>query len=337
METTPQSRTLSSPPSAVLDPSTGAPIEGSFRGSLPPLDARGARGLVKRIQHEKAWYYFAIAAPDAFVGVAIAKFGYASSCFGFLMGRGVAQGPIGAFLTDESVLGPPWQTKWDWENGASFRLLKDEARFVREGDAFLIDVNLGHLTVQARAELPASREPLSSIRAFEGGLFNGTEKQVLLPVTGECAAHGKRYSLDGGFAGFDRTHGLLPRHTAWRWAFGMGRTTAGQPIAFNLVEGFMGEAECGVWVGDKLFPVGEGQMSFDADRPLRPWRVRSRCGAVDLELEPGDIHSEFKNLKLAVTRFIQPVGGYTGTLRVGGQEHRVERMWGVAEDQDALW
>lgn len=105
----------------------------------------------------------------------------------------------------------------------------------------------------------------------------------------------------------------------------------------NLVQGFLGETECAVWLDDELHPVGEGRFEFDAHSPLNPWRIRTTCGAVDLRFTPGGMHAEQKDFKLLRSKFVQPVGTYEGTITVGKTTATLERVLGVAEDQDVLW
>ena len=90
-------------------------------------------------------------------------------------------------------------------------------------------------------------------------------------------------------------------------------------------------------LGDKAYPVGEEGFSFAPGRALRPWRITTGCGSVDLMFEPGDIHAEHQNLGLVKTRFLQPAGAYSGKLKVGGRTVTIKRVLGVAEDQDATW
>jgi hypothetical protein len=169
------------------------------------------------------------------------------------------------------------------------------------------------------------------------GLVNVTEKRALLPVSGELTVRGRRRRLDGALGGYDYTHGLLARRTMWRWAYALGRAKSGERVGFNLVQGFVGEPECTAWVDGEVFPMREGRFAFDRDEPLSEWRVSTADGAVDLRFKPGGMHSEQKNLGLVASRFVQPAGAYSGTLRVGAKELVLDGVLGVTEDQDVLW
>ncbi|MFO0588002.1 MAG: DUF2804 domain-containing protein [Polyangiaceae bacterium] len=336
----PTTHVLAPPMRDVIDPATRQPLQGSFAGPLPPLDY-GALGksLPFRIAHEKAWYYVAIASPEVFVGVAVLRFGYVASTFAFLFERAPSGGPSGHFLTDRSMLAPPFAARYKGEDGIALRWLGDTCRFERSGDfgAFDLEVKMTDFSIAARIEGAPKPTPISAVSALGGGLVQATEKRALLPTSGEVTLAGKRFSLDGAFGGFDRSHGYLPRHTVWRWSFAMGRAETGEAIAWNLVEGFVGESECAVWIDDQLFPVGEARFDFDPGRALRPWRITTTCGALDLTFDPGDIHAEHQDLGLVKTRFLQPVGAYSGTIKIGDRTLRISGVLGVAEDQDATW
>ena len=117
----------------------------------------------------------------------------------------------------------------------------------------------------------------------------------------------------------------------------LGRATTGERVAMNLVEGFLGASECGVWIDDELFPIGEGRFLFDAKDAHKPWRVRSSDDALDLTFQPRAVHAEARNLYVVRSHFVQPVGTYEGTVRVGGKTYTLATALGVSEDQDVVW
>lgn len=332
-------RVLAPPMSGVIDPATRTPLQGSFAGPLPPIDYGPlGKSLPFRVAHEKAWYYVAIASPEVFVGVAILRFGYVASTFAFLFERAPSGGPSGHFLTDRSMLAPPFAARYKGDEGIALRWLGDVCRFERSaGAAFDLEVAMSGFSIAARIDGAPRPTPISAVTALGDGLVQATEKRALLPVNGEVTLAGKRFSLDGALGGFDRSHGYLARHTVWRWSFAMGRAESGEAIAWNLVDGFVGERECAVWIDDELFPVGEARFHYDLDRALRPWRITTTCGALDLTFDPGDIHAEHQDLGLVKTRFLQPVGAYSGTIKIGERTLKLSGVLGVAEDQDATW
>jgi hypothetical protein len=213
-------------------------------------------------------------------------------------------------------------------------------RGAREQD-YRLEIEARGLRVSARLSTEGTPPAIGAIASIPGppdGLFNATEKRVLLPVSGEAIAGGVHHRLDGGLGGQDYTFGFLARKTAWRWAFALGRTRSAERIAFNLVQGFVGKAECAVWVDGELFGVPEATIAYDEASPLAPWSVTTPDGELELRFEPGAIHAEAHDFGLVASRFIQPVGSYSGTIRLPGRAPlTLDRVLGVAEDQAVTW
>ena len=115
----------------------------------------------------------------------------------------------------------------------------------------------------------------------------------------------------------------------------------GSPLGLNLVEGFNESREDvnenAVWVGGALWPVGRARFRWNHDDPLDRWHVSTTDGAVDLTFRPIATHREDRDLVLVRTRFLQPLGTWEGTVRVGGRVHVLRGVPGVAEDQNATW
>ncbi len=331
-------RILAAPPASVLSTSTGALEEGAFRGPLPRVDLGPGESPLFRLAHHKKWTYLAIATDELLIGVAIVDLGYVANAFAFAFEKGRGM------VIDRSAIGPPFAVRVsdDAEEGALARFALGGTRLCVErpvgSSAYDVDLRAKGIEVRARLDTLGAPPPVAVIAKLPGGCVNTTQKRALLPVTGTAILDGRTFRLDGGLAGIDYTHGFLARHTAWKWAFLLGRARSGEKVAINLVEGFVGEAECAVWVDDDLVPVGEGRFEFDAARPMDLWRVHTRCGAVDLAFEPGGVHAEEKNLGLVRSRFLQVAGTYRGTITLPGRAPLVlDAALGVTEEQDVLW
>lgn len=328
---------LAPPLASVLDPaSNNTPRIGAYRGPLPPVDFSplGHTRLFHAV-HEKRWVYIALAADPLAVGLAIVRLGYAANAFAFAHHR------ERGMLFDRTALAAPWRAtvadRTDAPVVATFDGGGLRARVSSIPGGLLVDLHGDRLTLTAKLG-PAPGPAISVVAPVAGGVVNATEKRALAPLEGSLELAGSRLSLDGGFGGVDYTHGLLARHTAWRWAFLQGRATSGEKVAVNLVQGFVGEPECAVWVDDELYPVGEGRFDFDAAAPSSPWRITTTDAAVDLAFSPAAIHAERKNLLVVRSRFVQPVGAFDGTLTLPGRSPlTLERALGVVEDQDVVW
>ncbi|MFO0660149.1 MAG: DUF2804 domain-containing protein [Polyangiaceae bacterium] len=335
-------RTLSSPPVHVIDPVTHSASTGSYDGSLPRVNlADLGLGAAHSLAKRKRWVYVSIHTPELLLGIAVVRLGYVSKAFTFAY-----DAQRGKIDSAASVLGPTLACNVgdDGHHGMSAvfslplpKLHVSITKPLGERDV-LVSVESTDLTVKARLDASAARS-ISAIAPLGGpGLINATEKRLLMPVVGEAISKGRKISLDGALAGYDYTQGYMPRRTAWKWASVLGAATTGERVGVNLVEGFVGEAECGVWVNDELHAVGEGRFEHDPQNPLAPWRVTTTCGAVDLRFTPGDAHREKTQLMVVASSFIQAAGRYSGTITLPGRPAlTLDGVLGVTEDQDTLW
>lgn len=327
------------PPPPELSTEAG-PHFGSFEGGLPRMDFGPIpKGRLWKLVHGKRWTYVAIADDRVFAGMAVVSLSYAATAIAFVLDRAT-----GELLVDRSALGPAaavtFEDRGDGQRSARFEL--GRTRLSLSDDEVLVDLDAGggdpSTHIMARAS-GAAATPISAVVPIEGGYANATEKRIV-PVTGEIVSAGRRFLLGAerpAIAAYDHTAGFLARHTAWRWALGAGYDESGERVAFNLVEGFVGEPECGGWVGDRLVALGEGRFQFDLARPTEPWRVTTTCGAVDLLFTPAAIHAEDKDMLVVRSKFVQPIGSFAGTLRLDGVVRKVSGLPGVTEHQDVLW
>ncbi len=289
-----------------------------------------------QLTHKKRWTYAAVSDDHVFAGVAVVSLGYVSTALVYVLDR-----VNGKMLVDRSILAPSTAVTFSDEGSGrrAAHFTFGRTRIDLGDDGITVDVPAEasalpvHLAVETHGAGPP---PISAIVAVEGGHANATEKRIR-EGRGEVVAGGRRFVLDAPFVAFDHTSGFLARHTVWRWALGLGHTALGERLAFNLVEGFVGEPECGAWLGDSLFPLGEGRFVFDEANPMAPWHVTTTCGSVDLEFQPSAIHAEHKDMLVVRSKFIQPVGSFSGRVRLGQRELAIQAVAGVTEHQDVLW
>jgi hypothetical protein len=342
------------PPS--LEDAGGAPRFGTFQGALDVVDLSRLVGSYQpnrldRARMHKKWLYGFVATREVAALFAVVDLGYSSNAFALALDFGT-----GRVLADESALGlpAPMVKVNDHPNAGlevSFRhpLTRIKAWRTFGDERFHGRVRLGVEAPLVRPKLQlhwdllaaGAAPPLTVIAPVEGGVVNVTQKWAGLRASGALEAGGRRYSLDGGVGGLDYTHGFLARETSWRWAFACGRLDDGTPFGLNLVEGF-NEArddvnENALWLGTELIPLGRARFEWKKSAILDPWRVRTVDGAVDLEFKPWAAHQEVRDLKLIKSSFKQPVGLWSGQVKVGDRVYVIKDMPGVAEDQAVLW
>jgi hypothetical protein len=327
-------RVLAAAPPSFLTAGSSEPAFGAYAGPLPAVQFANL-GLRDRLARRKRWIYVALATEEVWFSVAIVRTGYAATAFAFaydLAGQ--------RMMLDRSALGPsPVARVSDDFHApgeiARFAMGKATLALTRRGSTLDLHVRMRDLEIDAAIEEASGPPAITAIASLGDGLVNGTEKRALLSMSGRARSGNREVVLDGGTAGYDYTHGLLPRHTKWRWAFALGKTKSGEPFGLNVVEGFVGEAECAAFIGGEVVPIAEPRFEFDVTQPMRQWRVAG--DGIDLAFDPGGVHAQNTNLGVVKSRFVQPVGAFTGTVRIGGRDVYVEGLPGVVEDQDVLW
>lgn len=305
---------------APAPPSIALGTSGSFRGALPRID--WAAPLATRLRSAKSWLYLAIATDEAWLSLAILKTGYAANVLGYAFDRKERR-----MLFEKTVVAPAplaRVTSAAHASGvvASFRDLVID----RSGPDLTVRGKYGPLECDFTLDESVAPPGIVAVADLGGGLANATEKRALCPARGRFSIDGRVFSADDGVAGWDYTNGLLPRHTTWRWAYGLGKD-----LGFNLVQGFVGAAECALFADGEVHPLAEATFTFDRDRPSEPWRIEGE--GIDLRFEVGAVHAQNTNLVVVRSRFLQPVGTFFGTLA----GRTIDGTPGVVEDQDVLW
>ncbi len=327
----------------------GRPVLGAFSGPLPPVRLGAAHdGLRARTFRRKRWLFLSIQTEGWLFGMAVVHLGYIAKSFAYAF-----EGASRRIVATKTSLGPTAACRvsetWGPGSVASYRFGGLQTRLARAEPTpssrgeLRASVSAAGLELAASVDLDCAPATLAVVVHPDGdpAVLNANEKRLLLPTRGVATVNGREVSLDGGFGAYDYTHGVLPRRTQWRWVSFAGRTVDGLALGLNLVEGFNGESECAAWLSDgrdELVPLGEAIVSYDRRNPRSSWSVKTRCGAVDLTLDVGDLHQETTNFKLVAASFTQATGHYSGTVTLPGRAPlRLEGVLGVAEDQNTLW
>jgi len=324
------------PPSPV--DAAGQPAFGAYAGecgdlSFARLERPYARGPLWRMFHAKRWHFASISGPRLVTAFCVVDVGYAANAFIYLFDREAKR-----MLADRSFMGLPGlmakvslragtgaRTSW---SGGGARLVLE-----RGGASWHVQARgPGGLEIEAILGDPPA-PTLCAIARIEGGVANVTHKSACLPVQGTVRLGDRRWDLDGHTGAIDHTYGLLARDTTWRWV-----SAARADLGLNLVQGFNGPVENVVWHDGRIHPVGA------AENRLRRTRPRSGPGASAATMlpsispfRPEGERRQDKDLIIARSRYVQPVGVFSGTIRLPGGELQVDDLVGVTEDHTARW
>lgn len=226
---------------------------------------------------------------------------------------------------------PPNTGAHAWFRGPAARLRLQH----RSPDTLALQVQTRALSLTAEMDLAAAPPWLLAIGRIEGaGLAHATQKSPALPVRGQLRVAGQTLDLDGAWACVDSSNGLLARHTEWRWA------SAHRPgLGFNLQSGYFGAQENALWLDGQLIPLGPAHFNFDAEQPLAPWHVHTEDGLLDLTFTPEGARQQDRELLVAASHYVQPVGTFSGWVRAvpDAPAQRVEELLGVTEDHRSRW
>ncbi|HUO48201.1 MAG TPA: DUF2804 domain-containing protein [Acidimicrobiales bacterium] len=305
----------------------GAPAFGTFAGTTGPVDWRRHRGPRRRLAW-KRWHYVSVAGPDVVAAVAVVDLGWVANAFGYLFDR-----RAGRLVADASSMGLPRRAAHVADRAGAgarttFRARGADVTLARaEGGRWHLWARVGDLVLDAVLE-ETGADTLCAVAPVPGGVADCTHKTPCLRVAGVASAGDLTVDLGGHWAALDHTSGLLARDTDWRWA-----SATGPDLALNLTEGFTAPAENALWRRGRLERVGPVRFDFDAASPGSPWHIGDESGTVDLEFRPEGVRREDTNLGLARSRYVQPVGVFSG--RVGSTE--IRDLPGVTEDHAARW
>ncbi|HET9754437.1 MAG TPA: DUF2804 family protein, partial [Myxococcales bacterium] len=239
MSEAPAATQLPAAPERLLD-DAGVPRFGLYAGAIADAGLaalKDAPGLVQRRLMEKKWQYLFVATPEMMLALAVIDCGYLASGICAVFDRGGRR----LLVDDNPVLPPLCARVGDEPAEASARLFgpRIEARVQRTPRGISVKAKWLHAQVDLTLDPGRAPLPVSAVAgAGAPGRFDFTQKTVLVPAEGEVRAANVRFPVQGQLAGLDYTHGLLARDTAWRWAFGCGRSGLRQ-VGFNLSEGFM--------------------------------------------------------------------------------------------------
>lgn len=320
----------------------GQPASGKYAGCLDRVDWAGlsgpfARTALWRRLHHKRWHYVGLGNAQCFVGLAMVDVGWTNTAFVYVFDR-----PSATLLVDASQDGVPGLTAqlsdaplagaMSWFRCAGMALRLENTA----PNTLALHARVGQkLHLDAELTLPSGSECLTAIGPIgDGGCAHATVKSSAMRTRGTLHAAGRTIALDDAWASFDYSNGLLARTTAWRWA------SAHSPaVGFNLQQGYFGTQENVLWLEGKPWPLGAAQFDFDPLQPHKPWHIHTEDGLLDLQFTPEGARQESKNLLVAASYYIQPVGTFHGTVRAhaGAAPVAVEQLLGVTEDHRSKW
>lgn len=318
----------------------GVPLHGRYAGRIDaidwtPLKGEHSRSRLWRCMHHKRWQYVGIGLPELYIGVAIVDLGWSITAFAYVFDR--LRKRVIADWSQDGLPGLSGAVSDQPVQGADarFRGLGANLSLVHElGDVLALRVKTAVLRLHVDLALSQAAPFLLAVGPIQDGVAHATQKSPALPVAGWVEVDGQRWDVSHGVGCVDSSNGLLARDTAWRWACAHGRD-----VGFNLQQGYFGGQENALWLHGELIPLGAAQFEFDTQRPLDAWRIHTDDGLLDLHFRPEGGRQDDRDLLLAASHYVQPVGTFHGVVRRSALDEpvQVEGLLGVTEDHRSRW
>lgn len=317
-------------PRAVVGPD-GVPSLGRFQGLAENFDWHRlapphARGAFWRRFHHKRWHYMALATPELFCAAAVVDVGWTNTAFAYVFDR--AQRRVIAAFSRDGIPGLTASVAPNAHGRSRFAMAGHRVELGRHG------LTLRSKDFSIDAVLAGEAPVMLAVGRALGGSIHATQKSGGLALTGSVTAAGKTWSLGGGTASYDYSNGLLARETAWRWA-----SAHGPRLGFNLQAGYFGAHENALWLDGAIHPLAEANFDYDPANPLAPWHITTADSLLDLTFTPEGARREDRNLIVAASRYVQPIGVFDGWVRphAGTDKVRIDSLVGVTEDHSSRW
>ncbi|MET0323206.1 MAG: DUF2804 domain-containing protein [Duganella sp.] len=327
---------LPAAPASLVGPD-GHPLLGRFAGQTGHIDWRAlapplARGGLWRRLHHKRWHYVALCTERVFCGVAIVDLGWTSTAFAYAFDRN--DGDMLANFSADGQLGRRGQVA-DQSGGASYFNAKQGSIAIEPAGAGRTTLSLQCEYLEIDAEFGPPASPLLLATGLvAGGAVHATQKSSGMPLAGEVRTWREEYDLAGGVASFDYSNGLLARNTAWKWA-----SAHTLELGFNLQSGYFGANENALWLDGQVHALAPAHFLYDARDALSPWHIFTEDDLLELYFTPEGARRDARKNLLAASRFLQPVGSFTGWVRSSVDEPKriVNHLMGVTEEHASRW
>jgi hypothetical protein len=332
--------TLPPLPPAPVTPA-GETLFGRWAGHLEhdPLSAGSRKGRARR------WSYAAAGDQQASVGAAVVMLGPLAVTF------------VWAQLAGRTVT---WEQRVPLRRGAwvgrtpagGAGLVTRDHQVVIGGDGSLdldVPATVGDSPSRLRAhvEVLGDVTPVVLVTPTPTGGWNCTQKAAGAAVTGRISLGGASgHPLGGSEHRFDETaggwrdwtSGRQDRTTVWRWAAGAGTSADGRRVGINLSSGMNAreQGEDVVWWDGVPKPLPAHTLRPRSEsEPERGWEVVGPGWA--LSFEAAGVRSKHERLPLITSRYVQPIGRFTGTLPGPDGDLLEVTLSGVTEDHLAIW
>jgi hypothetical protein len=316
-------------PARLDDPATGL-LHGCFAGRFQadPLALGPRAGRARR------WRYAAAGGDAASVGAAIVHLGAVGVTFAWAQ-----VGPHTYTWERRALLTRGIAVDRGLDGTASARLTGARLQLDADGGLRLdVPIREGRRLTAAIRTVTDVTPAVAVIGTPEGG-WNATQKAAGYPVEGWVRLdRDERVDLGAGASGWrDATSGRQDRRTEWRWACGGGVAVDGRRVGLTTSTGWQPQAwEDVIWWEGTPHRLEVTRLApQDEWEPTGDWVVGGP--GWELWFEPVGVRAKDERIGPLISRYVQPIGAFTGTLLDPSGAPVEVRLHGVTEDHLAVW
>lgn len=291
----------------------------------------------------KEWEHFGLICEDYYFGMVIFDAKYLGNVFFYAFNRKTGE----FFEHKRTSIGAPLRIARElWHSECYFKHIGFEMEFLNRLDSgyhrLRVEIARTHdkpkVSADVRIHEDLSKfEPLVSVSPIGSDRALYTHK-IASSAEGFVRIDDREVRLDAerDFGLMDVQKTYYPYNTFWNWTTFAWRNADGKIVALNLCQNFIEEDEkynenC-LWLDGKIVPLSAARFDFDKNDVLKPWKITTTGGEVDLIFKPLGERKGKISLGFLMSNFHQPFGEFSGVMRAPGKEAiEIDGAFGVCE------
>ena len=294
----------------------------------------------------KRWDYYGVTTPDRFFSVTLADLGYAGQAFVYTIdfATGYYHEETLTIPLGRGILLPRNSTAGEsrYDNGK----VKLTFRVTPEGRHLSVvwpDFGRKPLTADITLRLAPEHESTVVVIPIRGRRFYYNRKVNCIPADGWLQIGDQRTTIapETCLGNLDWGRGVWEYRSFWVWASASGFLPDSRMVGLNLGFGFgdtSAATENTLILAGRVHKLGQVDFSYDPTDFMRPWRMVSPDGRLDLEFVPFLERKAKTNLLVITSKVHQMFGRYRGTVKADdGEIIAIDGLIGFAEEHQAQW
>ncbi|MCJ7706578.1 MAG: DUF2804 domain-containing protein, partial [Anaerolineales bacterium] len=295
----------------------------------------------------KRWDYYGLTTPTHYFSATLADLGYAGQVFAYVIefetGRYHEETLTIPFGRGMTLPRNSLEGESAFEDGRVRMIFQAEAGARRLSLAWPgFDQGKG-LSAEVAMALPPGHDSMVIVIPIGRNRFYYNRKINALPAQGWVQYQGERFDIrpESCLGNLDWGRGVWEYRSFWVWASASGLLADGRTLGLNLGYGFgdtSAATENALILGGRIHKLGQVDFAYTSGDFMRPWRMTSPDGRLDLQFVPFKERVARTNLAVIFSEVHQMFGRYQGRVRADdGEVVRLDGLVGFAEEHQARW